>query len=243
MKRDSMAEQAEQRSVDYLLTAVRAAVGPIPVVGPLISELAGVVVPNQRIDRISKFVVELEQRVHNLEFRHEIVNQLKDEHFTDLLEEGIRQAARSLTDDRRRYIASLIANSLSLEQIEHAESRHLIRILDQISDVEVIWLRFYGVPTIGGDEAFLEKHKTVFDPVIASLVSSQDVLDKKTLQESYQAHLCELGLLEREYRIDMKTKQPEFDTFSGKQREQGYEITHLGRLLLRAIDLGDEGAK
>ena len=105
MKRDSMAEQAEQQSVDYLLTAVRSAVGPIPVVGPLISELAGVVVPNQRIDRISKFVVELEQRVRNLEFRHEIVNQLKDEHFTDLLEEGIRQAARSLTDDRRRYIA------------------------------------------------------------------------------------------------------------------------------------------
>ena len=102
MKRDSMAEQAEQQSVDYLLTAVRSAVGPIPVVGPLISELAGVVVPNQRIDRISKFVVELEQRVRNLEFRHEIVNQLKDEHFTDLLEEGIRQAARSLTDDRRR---------------------------------------------------------------------------------------------------------------------------------------------
>ena len=52
----------DNRAVDYVLNAVKAAVGPIPIVGPLVSELVGVVIPNQRLDRIAKFLVELERK-------------------------------------------------------------------------------------------------------------------------------------------------------------------------------------
>ena len=111
----------DNRALDYVLNAAKAAVGPIPIVGPLVSELVGVVIPNQRVDRIAKFVAELECRIRALELPTRIMKQLNDESFTDLLEEGFRQAARSLSDERRRYLASLICNSLSPASIQYVE--------------------------------------------------------------------------------------------------------------------------
>ena len=63
-------------------------------------------------------------------------------------------------------------------------------------------------------------------------------LTRKTLQEGYKEHLSQLNLLERTYEVDMRTEKPEFDSWSGKQKVQGYQITALGRLLLREIALG-----
>lgn len=228
----------DSRTVDYVLSAAKAAVGPIPIVGPLISELAGVVVPNQRVERIAKFIVELERRVRDLEHPKKIRDQLRDESFTDLLEESLRQTARSLSDERREYIASVICNALSSERIRYVESRHLLRILDQINDIEIIWLRAYREPTLGGDEDFRRKHAKVLDPAMATLASSQTELDNHTLQESYKEHLSQLDLLERKYVTDIRTRKPEFDEWSGKQKVRGYEITSLGRLLVREIGLG-----
>lgn len=233
----SLAVQKE----DYVASAAKAALGAIPFVGSLLVEIAGVVIPNQRIDRITKFAKALESRLDDLE-REFVASQLKDEGFTDLVEEGLRQAARSLSDERREYIAAIIANSLTSEDIDYHESKHLLRILGEINDVEVIWLRFYLVPTMGGDEDFRGRHKEILEPVPAYLGSSQDVLDKAALQDSYKEHLAQLGLLERRYRTDMRTKQPDYDTFTGAQKLRGYRITPLGRLLLREMGLGEVSA-
>ena len=127
---------------------------------------------------------------------------------------------------------------MSPTSIEYFESRHLLRILDQLNDIEIIWLRFYREPTIGGDEDFRETHRELLRPAVAALGSSQDVVDKQALQESYTKHLSQLGLLAPVYERDIRTEQPEFDSWSGEQRVQYYEITNLGRLLLREIGLG-----
>ena len=58
-----------------------------------------------------------------------------------------------------------------------------------MSDVEVVWLRFYREPTMVGDEEFRERHEAVLAPTAATFGSSQDELDKATLQESYKEHL------------------------------------------------------
>ena len=96
----------------------RASLGTVPFAGSLLVEAAGVIIPNQRIDRIAKFAKTLESKLSNLE-QDFVRSQLTNENFTDLLEEGLRQAARSLSDERREYIASLIENSLSSEDIEY----------------------------------------------------------------------------------------------------------------------------
>ena len=238
MSSNSEHEDLKSRLADYSVAATRGAANLIPIVGPVLAEVLGVVIPQQRIDRIAKFAAELERRLSSVE-KNMLESQLNNGEFTDLIEEGFRQAARSLSDERRQYIASLIINSLSSENISYAESRHLLRILDEVNDIEIIWLRFYREATMGGDEEFWKTHRNVLEPVpVAAYGSSQETLDKHTLQESYKEHLFQLRLFERRYRMDHNTKEPAFDEWTGTQEVEGYEITSLGRLLLREIGLG-----
>ena len=243
MSSNSEHEDLKSRLADYSVAATRGAANLVPIVGPVLAEVLGVVIPQQRIDRIAKFAEELERRLSSVEINM-LKSQLNNGEFTDLIEEGFRQAARSLSDERRQYIASLIINSLSSENISYAESRHLLRILDEVNDIEIIWLRFYREATMGGDKEFWETHKNVLEPVpVAAYGSSQETLDKHTLQESYKEHLFQLRLFERRYRMDHNTmdhntKEPVFDEWTGTQKVEGYEITSLGRLLLKEIGLG-----
>ena len=222
------------KTVDYVVSAAKAALGVVPFVGSLLTELAGTLIPNQRIDRLTKFAETLGVKLESIE-QDFVRTQLHNENFTDLVEEGLRQAARSLTDERREYIASIIASSLSSEDIEYLESKHLLRILGEINDVEVIWLRSYLNPIMGGDREYREKHQDILKPVRAHLGATQAIHDKNTFQEDYKEHLSRLGLLSPKYQTDLKTHLPEFDSSSGRMKIRSYELTSLGRLLLRHL--------
>jgi hypothetical protein len=239
MKNDEILPSLKTTTSDYAVSAAKAALGAIPFVGSLLAEVAGTVIPNQRIDRVVKFARTLEDRIAEMD-RDFVRAQITNENFTDLLEEGIRQAARSLSDERRQYLSSVIAKGLSSDDIEFFESKHLLRILGEINDVEVIILRSYLVPTIGGDDEFREKHKDIIMQKPAYIGAPQEILDKAALHTSYKEHLVSLGLLDRRYETDIRTKEPRFDNFTGGLKVSGYQITPLGRLLLRHIGLSEE---
>lgn len=234
MAEDKPSDALAPKTADYVASAAKAALGAVPFAGSLLAELAGTVIPNQRIDRIVRFAAELEQRLAGIE-RQVVRAQLSNENFTDLMEEALRQAARSTSDDRRRHIANVIANSLTSDDISFVESKHLLRLLGEINDIEVVWLRFYLHPTMGGDEEFRSKHAEVLAPVLPRMGAPQPEIDKETLQGSYQQHLCQLGLLRERYRADPQTKMPEFDQLHRGFKVAGYELTRLGRLLLRQV--------
>jgi hypothetical protein len=213
------------RAPDYVASATKAVLGAAPFVGSLLGELVGVVIPNQRTDRLVKFAIELGERLVTLEDRAQ--DQLRtNEHFGELLEEGLRQAARSLSDERRQYIASMIANSLSSEAIAHEESRHLLRILGELNDIEIIWLRSHVDQAIGGDQEFRSKHREILLPISREMGQPQSEIDRAALQDSYKQHLLQLGLLEAEA------------TRSGSSSDRiNYRLTTLGRLLLQQAGL------
>jgi hypothetical protein len=224
------------RGVDHLVAALKAVSGLAPHVGSFVAELVGIIIPNQRIDRLTKFVITLGEKLTRTD--HAVLRaQLSNENFTDLLEEGVHQATRAVTDERRAYIASVIAQSVASQDIEYLESKHLLRILGDINDIEVIWLRFYANQTHGEDGEYREMHHEVLSPIGAHMGSTQQELDKETLQESYKAHLSQLGLLAPRYRINRATGALEIDTYSGNLKIQTYTLTRLGRLLLRHLDL------
>jgi hypothetical protein len=225
--------------IDYVTSAAKAALNTVPFAGSLLAEVAGVIIPNQRIDRIIKFAKKLEERLEKID-KDMVWLKLKDENFTDLLEEGLRQSARALSEERQEYLASVIANSISSEDVEFIESKHLLRILGEINDIEVIWLRFYLLPTIGGDQSFRKKHEEILKPFSIASGSTQSALDKKSLQESYKEHLRQLGLLDYLYKFNNKTKQPEFDNSTGGLKTRGYRITTLGRLMLRQMGFSEQ---
>ena len=232
-------DNLKSSSVDYSVAIARSVVGLVPTFGPLLGELITVTIPNQRIDRVTKFAEVLESRLNEVE-KCLLESNITDDEFTDLIEEGIRQAARSLSDKRRSYIATLITNRLTSDDIDCSESKHLLRILDEINDIEVVWLRSYRRPYHGRDKAFRDIHGDTLTPVVATMGASEEIRTKATLQKSYKEHLCQLGLLEKQYRFDHETSLPEFDRFSGSMKEKGYELTQLGNLLLNEIGLSEE---
>lgn len=239
-----MSEEGERtdlqpNSQDYVASAAKAALGAVPFVGSLLSELAGTVIPNQRVDRVVKFAEQLERRLNDVQ-RDLIQASILDERFGELLEEALRQSSRSLSDQRREYLAALVQNSLEPEEIAHHESRHLLRLLGELNDLEIIWLRFYLNPVMAGDEAFREAHSEVLKPVAATIGGPARDVDQEALQRSYKQHLAQLGLLQPEFELDTRTKEPVFDQMTGAQKQRDYQITPLGRLLLRQIDLVDD---
>ena len=79
---------------DHLAAALKALAGVVPVVGGAIAELVGTIIPNQRMDRVVRFATALEARLSALECRS-IQGELSNEHFSDLLEDALQQAARA----------------------------------------------------------------------------------------------------------------------------------------------------
>ena len=231
-----MTDKLETNSTDYIVATAKAVLGMVPFAGSLLAELAGTIIPKQRLDRLSHFARELEQRVGSLD-QSAVRAKLTDENFTDLLEETARHAARAVTEERREYLASLLANGVSEERVSFIESKHLLRILGEINEIEIVWLRFHLFPYMNGDDEFRAKHGTILEPVAAHLGSDQITLDRNALQKNYLQHLVSLGLLERPLYVDSKTNLPVFDKMSRDWRRQSHNVTPLGRLLLRHIGL------
>jgi hypothetical protein len=220
---------------DYVASAVKSLVGAAPFAGSLLSEIAGTVIPNQRMDRVVKFAMRLEAKLVALE-QGFVRSQLTNENFTDLMEEGLRQAARSLTDERRERIATLIAKGLDPEGLSYAESKHLLRVLGEINDVEIIRLASHQFETFGSGEAYWEKHRAILEPVLVNMSAGQGLVDKQTLQHSYDAHLQQLGLLNPRYDVEHDTKQLRLGVW-GDLEVKGYSLSSFGWLLLRQLDV------
>lgn len=228
---------------DYITLAMKGMLGMVPFVGSLLAEIIGTIIPNQRLDRVTQFAVILDERISQLELDQEYIrSQLDNEYFTDLIEEGMRQAARAISDERKEYIATLIANSLNSDDISYEESKHLLKILGELNDIEIIWLLFYACSFMGGDEEFRSKHQDILAPIPVVMSSPQDIEDDQTIQRSYKEHLARLGLVEPQYAADRKTGQLKVKESVGKATLSisGYKITQMGKLLLREIGIFPE---
>ncbi|MBB4756603.1 hypothetical protein FHT12_000467 [Xanthomonas campestris] len=232
----SSPSEIKNKAIDYVAAGAKSILGAVPFAGSLLVELAGTVIPNQRIERISKFAAALDRRINQLE-ENFIHRRFSDEKFAELTEEAMRQAARSTSDERREYLASLVAHSLTEEEESQNDSRHLLRILGEINDVEIIWLRSFIGSYIGAPDDFWKTHESVLQPARAYIGAPQVEQDRHTLQESYKSHLESLGLLQRNLRLD-RNKQPEIDAFTKNFAYHSPSTTPLGRMLLNVIGLG-----
>ncbi|MXW10874.1 MAG: hypothetical protein F4X47_02510 [Gammaproteobacteria bacterium] len=216
----------------------------VPWIGPL-AEL----IPRQREDRLARFVEGLDRRLREIDEEHPrlIEEAVQNEHFVDLLLESFRQATRSLSDDRRQYLSALVVNGLTEQEVERHESRHILRILSELGDVEIVWLRYYLV----GTNEYHKRHRNVLSLPVVSMASPQNEQDnaarKRALRDSYLEHLCQLGLLAPVYEMaprkplhqqrtaSDRTPLPIYDEWTGGRAKTRHEITTLGRLLLEQI--------
>ncbi|WP_114200942.1 hypothetical protein, partial [Acinetobacter baumannii] len=174
--------------LDHRVATYKAIAGLIPGFGSILSEVVGAIIPDQRMDRLVKYIKILDTKVQKINSDLlEIAKQ--NELAIDLIEEGFVQASRSLSNERREYIANVVANGISDEEKNYADSKYILKLLGELNDQEVIWLRFFLHPTFDGDEEFRQQHQNVIEPIATYIGADENILEKKDIQESYKSHL------------------------------------------------------
>jgi len=222
---------------DKVASISKGVVGAAPIIGPLLAEVVGNLIPNQRIDRISKFIRSLDERVAGLEKRP-LYSIFNDPYFIDLLEDGFWSAARALSEERIDYIATVVANGISENREKTLEAKRFIQLLAELNDIEVIILRSYLMHP-QEDQEFHDKHEDILTPPAAHLGSTEGEVGKSQIYNSYKENLAKLNLLKRRFKRPKRGELPDFDEKTGMIKATGYEITYLGRMLLVHIGLAE----
>lgn len=206
--------------VDTLAIVAKGVLGAVPIIGPLMAEIAGAIIPNQRVDRIVRLVELLGRKVADLE-QQLVEERLKTPAGVDLLEDGFLQAARALSDERLEYIANILRSGITEEQARMGEMKRLMWLLGQLDDAEIILLIWYS--GAHEDDDFTKRHRHVLDPADYYGGMPDDETDRVSIRLSRTHHLHSLGLLER------------------RQQSSAWEVTPLGRLFLKIITSGKYG--
>ncbi len=207
----------DETDLDRAVSASTLALSAIPAIGPLVAEAVKHAIPNQRIDRIAHMLKILDRQVGSLQ-RDFLEQRMQTEEFHDLLEDAVWQTTRALTDERREYIASLLKNSLTSDELLHEEEKTLLSLLGQLNDSELIILGGYAIGWVGPEnkQYRTRHHEVLMNPHMETGMSPESMRNA-ILKQTYRTHLRDLGL-----------------AVSGKGRND--EITPLGRLLLQQID-------
>jgi hypothetical protein len=225
---------------DFAAIIGKGVLGAIPFVGPLAAEIIGTIIPNQRIDRIESLLKILESKIPKEDIQ-KVERNINSPQAIDLIEDGFIHGSRALSEERKEYIASLLKNSLTDDEVKYIHYKRLLSILSEINDLEVLILKSKVMHRLNPDhEEFWNKHRDVLMGPTANLGSSQDSVDQYTIHQTHRSHLVFLGLLKAKFKNLKRGELPEFDDKTGMIKANGYDISSLGRLLLRAIDQCDE---
>ena len=163
---------------------IKGILGCAPYIGSVLSELVGAAIPNQKIERVIIFAQVLDQKLRYME-KDVREAKMKTAEFADLLEDAVVQASRATTDERLEYIASILQNSLTDEEIDHIGQKKLLTILNELNDAEIIFLRANSLgPT--KHEVFYKQHENLLKPNPVDGASSWSDNFKEALRESYQ---------------------------------------------------------
>lgn len=223
---------------DVTTIVAKGLLGAIPFVGPLAAEIVGTIIPNQRIDRIESILRLLEAKIAEYD-RQKVRERIVSPEYVDLMEDGFWQAARALSEERKDYIASLLKNTLTDDELKHIEYKRLMSILDELNDLEILILKSKSLEqwqqpeynefwNIHGDSLKSSR------PTIGN--ATQEKIDKYAIHKTHTLHLINLGLLKGSFKSMKQGELPEFDQETGMVKATSYDITMLGRLLLRSID-------
>lgn len=180
--------------------------------------IAGVI-PGQKLQRLQRWLDQFSIRVSSVEDGFERLNaRLRTPEGSDILEDGLLEASRAVSEERLERLASLVANGLAGPEFEHDRVKTLARLFASLTDAEVVVLTFYAKPPTFGSawhKAMTDRHPEILTPVSREMGSPQSEIDRGALQDHRKDTLLRLGLL----RSDGRTTS----------------ITSLGKLLVRHI--------
>lgn len=228
------------KKTDVATILSKGLIGAIPFIGPLAAEIVGTIIPNQRMARIEDFLKLLESKIAK-EDRDKVQQKITSPESIDLIEDGFIQASRALSKERKDYIASLLKNSLTNDDLAHIEHKRLLSLLGELNDLEILILKSYTMPSEKEyAKEFWAQHVDALRVPTAYHGPFEKKSDKHALFHTHRRHLVNVSLLRPRFKKPKRGEYPEFDEKTGMVKAEGYKITTLGHLLLRSIDQNGE---
>lgn len=210
---------------DRLVSVARATASAVPFVGGVLSELLTETIPELRFDRVVTFIRELDAELQRLDVKLERVEwHLRSEEGLDLLEEGVLQASRAVSTERKNRLARLVARSFGADDLRYEQSRTLLNLYRELTDPEIVWLIYYSMNPVlgpGPHQDWVNKHPEVLKPISREMGAPQEQHERGAVQDLWKENLERLGLIRLNQKVMM--------------------ITTLGRMLVSFIEQGDEG--
>ncbi len=227
----------EENEVDILTTSFKGSAGMIPILGPYFAEIIGSLVPYQRIDRITTFLKLFYKKFEEQNLQIEILKEkMKNEDFINLFDDISWLAAKSTSNDRKEYLASILINGLTDDKLDEIQKNIFLNLMSELNDIEILILYSYTIAS-KTDEEFTKKHQEILTPPRAYSEASEDDRNKRILFETYKEKLVRLNLLNKKFAKPKRGESPEFDEKTGMMKSNGFEITSIGRLFLKYIGL------
>ena len=167
--------------------------------------------------------------------RKDVMSLLQQPAVVDLVEEGVTQSVRALSDERQRYIARAVVSGITSDELNHLQERQILDILNQLNDREILILDAYRTEYEDRGQKF---SALLPEPVFIGA-------DEKTVENDayYKASLSKLErltLLYKDVQMNRAAEEkigiqvPEFENHGGDLKGH-LRISALGRLLLRKI--------
>jgi len=243
----------ENNLMDKIAVAVKSLTGFCPYIGTALGEIICYYIPNQKLDRIIKYLKIIDVKVD--EISEELKNN-KDK--INLIETGFKSSANSTFDEKCEWIANIVLHGLS-DDIEISIAENIIDIVSQLNYEQIVILyyhsNFYLKPW-AEKEKFTNKFKQLLN-FINLFSSDREKYDLLKNKEKFNlSTLMNLGLLENEKEIkklpsfgisssdfsrDIKELQSQLYELNNNLIDyfsQGrYRATDLGKLVIKAMSI------
>ncbi len=217
---------------DTQVTLLKSVAGLVPGIGCIIQGIIESTIPNQRIERIEAFLRHLSDSIQEVDFR----NAVATSDGLDLFEEGLLQASRALSDERKLQIAELVAKGFRSDSTEKAAARHFLRILNQIDDRQIILLAKYlpeNQPYIGNTRAenFFKNHSDVISPGH----SIEDIFDEEACKEANFGNHLNASMIGYLSVFGLLDENESIDSIGTPSVSRQFSITELGKEFLKFL--------
>lgn len=222
-------EDLKTNSVDIATSIISASVSIVPYAGGFLSELVQGIIPNQRQDRIVKFISELCERLDEMEFSiEELKNRYQNQKYGMFTYDCLRNVVDDVYDEKLDYYKNLCLNAITENEKNLIHCERILKILSGLDYFEILYLEFYSDCMATGTKTMNDvTAKLGFDVLRPAYTLSMNDAerDEETYKQITLNNLCNAGLLNMEVR----------PVGSGRTKRTSYEITPLGRLVLRKI--------
>ena len=252
----SIDKDLKVNSDDIMGAYTRALAGIIPGIGPALSEAINLLLPHQRMERVVKYLLTINDTVEQLG-----IELKENKEKLNLIELGIQISARATYEQKCVWLGNVVNQGLK-NKIEFSIATNAINILDELNYEQIITLYYfvyYKQETFVEQENFRSKFPEILGTATIKKLNIKDREMQHTRWRFNTTKLMNQGLLGRDQKprsistltlgensgdVGLKRLQQEIEKirneFIDTQNSESYIVTTMGKMVIEQMLLSEE---